>query len=155
MEGDFRARLSIITRYLYRKKNAYVAGKYGRSRTNSRMQRKGTGISRVRWDILFPSAAAEHIHKLLHYALLLSLLLPWLLHVRAGCWYGAVVRYQVWLAVLELGLRGRCLGWRELAHALSLDLRITLHVLPWASSGLGAGRAGLGERLVQTVVVDW
>ena len=57
-------------------RNSVHGRENGRSRTNSRMQRKRTRIKRaVGLDRLFPSAAAEHVHQLLHYALLLSLLL--------------------------------------------------------------------------------
>jgi hypothetical protein len=60
---------------------------------------------------LFPGAAAEHIHNLLHNAGLLRLLLPRLLDVRARGWCCTVGRCQVRLAVLELSLGGRSLRW--------------------------------------------
>jgi hypothetical protein len=71
---------------------AYVAGGNGRSRSNSRMQRDKIRDRCVGRIFLFPGAAAEHIHNLLHNAGLLRLLLPRLLDVRACCWCCTVGR---------------------------------------------------------------
>jgi hypothetical protein len=64
-----------------------------------------------RWIFLFPGAAAEHIHNLLHNAGLLRLLLSRLLDVGARRWCRTVGRCQVGLAVLELSLRRGTLRW--------------------------------------------
>lgn len=96
--------------------------------------------------LLFSGAAADDVGELLHEAWLIGLLSP-RLNIGTRCGRSAV-RCQVWLAVLELSLRRGSFRWRQLSHALPLDLRIAVVDVSWASSGLDPCGSGLWERLV-------
>lgn len=102
---------------------------------------------------LLPSTAAEQVGQFLHETGLLGLLPSRLRHRGAGG-RDRAVRCQILLAVLELRLRRGCLRGRKFSQALPLDLRIAVHIIPWAASGLGARRTWLGQRLVETVVIN-
>lgn len=107
---------------------------------------------KIRQALLFPGTAAQDVRDFLHEAGLLRLLPSRLWDVGAGCCCSAVGS-QVGLAVLKLSLCRGSFWWCEFTHALPFDLGIAVHVSR-ASSGLSAGRAGLGKRLIQTVVVN-
>lgn len=119
-------------------------------RTDSRMQRKGKKTKLRaklgRPPLLLAAAAAEHASQFLHKTGLFGRLLPWLGSRAAGG--SCAVLGQVLLAMLKLRLCRRSLRGCKLTHALPLDLRVTVHVLSWASSGLSTCRSRLGKRLV-------
>lgn len=119
------------------------------------MQQRAKQQTRSTWPWpLFAGTAAQDARQFLHETRLLGLLSSGLCRDGAGRRGRARVGCQVRLAVLELRLRRGSLWWREFSHALPLNLRIAVHVVPRAASGLSASRSRFGQRLIETVVIN-